>query len=88
MKLKISLASQAGFGAVASIETSGPFGGDIDVAGDMDTSPAKACADAAKALRAAADRFDVLATQERPLSAVVQRQVNAAKPAPTAKGNL
>lgn len=76
MKLSISLATLNGYGASASIITRGVFGGDLDIAGGTHTTPAEACAQAAAALRDAADRFDLLAKEEKPLQVSVQTRVN------------
>ena len=79
MKIKISLASLNGRGAVADIIARGVFGGNLEIIGDHCATPAEVCSQAAAALREAADRFDLLAAEEKPLLSTTQRRINAAK---------
>ncbi len=77
MKLSISLASLNGFGAMAGIEsTGGVFEDQVDIAGSEEATPAEACLAAAKALRLAARRFELLAGTTNPLKADVQTEIN------------
>jgi hypothetical protein len=73
-KLRVSLAygvTGEAFASVANDEDDS-----IDVAGGR--TPAAACRAAAKALRAAADRFDLLAAEREPYHVTTQDRVNSA----------
>ena len=82
MKLKIWLAKYNGTGSTAHIETGDEY--DIQVAGGQATSPRKACLAAAKALRDAAARFELLALETEPYHQRTHRRVNTARIAQSA----
>ena len=77
MKLKIWLAKYNGTGSTAHIENGDED--DILVAGGSSTAPKKACFAAAKALRDAAERFELLALEAEPYHQTTHRKINAAK---------
>ena len=74
MKLKISLAIFNRRSASASLEYDDTY---IEVANRA--TPKAACLAASKALRTAADRFDVLATAPDPFKEVTQVRINRMK---------
>ncbi len=78
MKLKISLARHNGRSALARVENDDEL--DIDIA-DCST-PRAACLKAAKALREAADRFDLLAQEPEPYHGKTHDRINRAKLTP------
>lgn len=77
MKLKIWLAKYNGTGSVAHIENGDED--DILIAGGRTTAPKKTCLAAAKALREAAERFELLALEAEPYNMATHRRINAAK---------
>jgi len=77
MKLYIGLSIYNGTGSVATLETKD--GDEITIAGSRNTGSKKACRDAAKALREAAARFELLAEEDEPHKAVTHARVNKAK---------
>lgn len=79
MKINISLALYNGKGSMAGIEAFEDMGGSLDIAGGMSMSPRLACMSAAKALRAAAERFDRLAGEDDPYNYKTQRKINRQK---------
>lgn len=83
MKLNVSLSKNLSGGAIARVENGDDDS--FDLTGPV-VSPKSACARAAKILRAAADRFDLLAYEERPYHDDTHRRINAMKlPAQAAK---
>ena len=80
MNLKISLARHNGSSALARVEDSDER--DIELA-DCAT-PKAACLKAAKALREAADRFDLLAQEAEPYHGKTHDRINRAKLTPNA----
>lgn len=81
MKLKISLARHNGSSALARVENYDER--DIDLA-DCAT-PKAACLNAAKALRDAADRFDLLAQEPEPYHGKTHDRINRSKLTPKAR---
>lgn len=76
MKVNIGLSIYNGTGSVATLETKD---GEIAIAGSRNTGAKKACRDAAKALRDAAARFDMLADDQEPHKLTTHQRVNRAK---------
>lgn len=78
MKIKISLASMNGRGAIAEIEARDLFGGfqAIDIIADENGTPFEVCTRAAASLRLAARRFEIMADSTAPLRASMQDAVN------------
>lgn len=77
MKLNIGLSIYNGTGSVAMLETKD--GDEIIIAGSRNTGAKKACRDAAKALRDAAARFDMLADDQEPHKLTTHQRMNRAK---------
>lgn len=81
MKLKISLAHLNDNGTIAEIEDSDD--NSFTVAQDYrDRKGVRTCLAAAKALRAAADKFDALAIEADMFKSTTQRRINARKKTP------
>lgn len=81
MKLKISLARHNGRSALARVED----GDEQDIAVADCASPKAACLKAAKALREAADRFELLAQESEPYHGKTHDRINRAKLTPNVK---
>jgi hypothetical protein len=77
MKLKIWLAKYNGTGSTAHIENGDED--DLTIAGGSGTDAKKACLSAAKALRDAAARFDLLALEAEPYQQTTHRRINSTK---------
>lgn len=76
MKLRIELAKcNGGKGSFARIETKEDW---LTLAGGATTTPARACLSAAKTLRDAATRFEMLALEDAPYRQETHRKINAA----------
>ena len=78
MKLKISLARHNGSRALARVED----GDERDIELADCATPKAACLKAAKALREAADRFDILAQESEPYHGKTHDRINRAKLTP------
>lgn len=77
MKLKIALSKYNVDGSMATIENADGF--DINVCGGVSVNAKNACLGAAKALRDAAARFELLALEDAPYQAKVHARINATK---------
>lgn len=80
MKLKISLARHNSISALARVED----GDERDIELSDCATPRAACLKAAKALRDAADRFDLLAQEPEPYHGKTHDRINRAKLTPNA----
>lgn len=82
MKLKISLAKSGGdeLCPIATVEDED--GMSIDIAGGDGLTPRRACLSAAKSLRDAASRFEMLAREREPYQGKVHDRINRTKVTP------
>lgn len=80
MKLKISLARHNGSSALARVED----GEERDIELADCATPKAACMQAAKALREAAARFELMAQESEPYQGKVHDRINRAKVTPNA----
>lgn len=74
--MKVSVAIYNGEGASASIETVGEWEESLTIAEGMSYTANKACREAAKRLRKAADKFDKLAMEKNPFNENTHRKIN------------
>jgi hypothetical protein len=79
LKIALAMNGRAGNGFVASIEDDDS--GTIYLTDEpAETSARRACSEAARKLREAADRFEALAKKQNPEKITVQETVNRMKP--------
>lgn len=77
MKLTVSVARYNGTGSIAHVEDHEERS--IEVAGNLTMTAEKTCLQAAKSLRAAADKFELLAKEAAPYNGNTHDKINKNK---------
>lgn len=77
MKLTVSVAKYNGTGSIAHVEDHEERS--IEVAGSLTMTAEKACLQAAKSLRAAADKFELLAKEAAPYNGNTHDKINSGR---------